>query len=94
MKPPLLQLLKYFYKPYIFLLIGISLCGILFVFFEAINVAVAFPVLNSMVGSGSAQSGSSIIEFVQKQIQKIPIEDKFVAIFVLFLSVNVFLNLF
>ena len=94
MKSSLLQLLKYFYKPYVFLLMGISLCGILFVFFEAINVAVAFPVLNSIVGSGTAQSDSPIIEFVQKAIQKIPIEDKFIAIFLLFLVVNVFVNLF
>jgi len=94
MKSHLLQLLKYFYKPYIFLLTVISLFGILFAIFESINVAVAFPIVNSILGSNSTQSGSRIVEYIQKVIQIIPIEDKFVAIFLLFLIVNLLLNLF
>ncbi len=94
MKPRLLQLLKYFYKPYAYQLVGISICGILFALFESINVAVAFPIVNSMLGPNSMQSGSRIVEYIQKAIQIIPIEDKFVAIFLLFLIVNLLLNLF
>ena len=94
MKPSLSRLIKYFYKPYTFWLIGISLCGILFVLFEIINIAAVFPIVNSVVSSSSAQSGNPIIGFIQKTIQIVPIKDKFIAIFVLFLVVNILLNLF
>jgi len=94
MKRPLVQLLKYFYKPYIFLLIAISLSGILLAIFEALNVAVAFPVISSIIGSKSAESGSRIIQCIQKGIEIVPVRDKFIAVFLLFLIITILVNLF
>jgi len=57
-------------------------------------VGAVFPVITSVIGKDSLESGSHIIKFIQKGISLIPVKDKFVAIFILFLGIHVCLNLF
>jgi len=94
MRHSLFRLLKYFYKPYVLLLSGMFLSGVFFIIFEAFNVAAVFPIIASMVGSNSADSNSYIVRFIQKAASLMPIQDKFIAVFLLFLIINILLNVF
>ena len=94
MKVHLIKMLKFFYKPYTSLLLGISICGIFFVLFESFAVVTVFPIISTMMGQGGLPATSSVLRFTQNVIQAIPIADKFIAVFSLYLVINIFVNIF
>ena len=93
-KHSLFKLIRYFYSPYVYLFSGISVCGLCYVIFEGIHVAAVFPIVNTLIGTDTLQSGSSVIKFTQNFVNFLPVQDKFIAVFLLFLLLNVFINIF
>ena len=80
------------YKKYIF---GVASLSILYAFFEAMNIAVLFPIISSII-NGAVKTGesSSIIRALNKAMQILPIKDTFITACIFVIVVVIFKSIF
>ena len=80
------------YKRYI---LGILTLSFLYAFFEGLNIAVLFPIIDSVISTGTAPgSQSGIIRFLNRVIGFIPVKDIFISACIFIIVVVIFKNIF
>ncbi len=90
-----LKTILFFQRKYNRYLMGILVLSVLYAFFEGLNVAVLFPIVNSVIKADiPASKESVVINFLDKLIGFIPIRDTFIAACILVIIIVVLKNIF
>ena len=80
------------YKRHIF---GILFFSVLYAVSESLNIAILFPIINSVMGANAVSGAESgIIKFLNRLIEFIPVKDTFVAACVFIIIVVLLKNIF
>src|SRR3989338_783260 len=89
------QTLIFFIKDYKGYIFAVSALSILYAVFEGLNIAVLFPIINSIIkADASAGSGGGIISLLNRIIQIIPVKDAFIAACIFVIVVVILKNIF
>ncbi|MDP8230777.1 MAG: ABC transporter ATP-binding protein [Candidatus Gorgyraea atricola] len=95
MKYKQLKTIAFFLKNYKSYIFGILICSALYAIFEGLNIAVLFPIINSVIKDGMATGeGSKIIQFLNLLISVVPAKDTFISACIIVVAIVILKNIF
>jgi ABC-type multidrug transport system fused ATPase/permease subunit len=90
-----LETILFFQKKYKRYVISVLMLSVLYAVFEGLNVAVLFPIINSFIKTDvAAIGGGSLVGFLNRLIEFIPVKDVFIGACILVIIIVVLKNIF